>query len=237
MSNVQELIKWLLECDDIEGDGATGFTLCIPRREIMPKEFLQFAFLDLQDKSKKGKIGALANLKRAIDCQLDIFYEILKLEKIFCAKNLSFAHKTSLLSDIGMIQNKSINELNKIRNRMEHDYILPTEEDLEIYYDLTWNIIEIISLNMQIMSMNEVMMKVYNAGKEFCFSAMYDLDKSAIVFERFECGTQDRDVIEVVLKKKEDYQEFVRAFRVYRGILYFQSSLDCEHFMRTLETI
>ena len=113
MSNVDELIAWLLKCEYIQADGGMGTCLDIPKYEVMPKEFLRFAESDLLDKTKKGKVGVLANLKRAIDCQLDIFFEILNLQNIFCGKNLKFEQKTNFIADIG-IENGKIKSIEKV---------------------------------------------------------------------------------------------------------------------------
>ena len=237
MSNVDELIAWLLKCEYIQADGGMGTCLDIPKYEVMPKEFLRFAESDLLDKTKKGKVGVLANLKRAIDCQLDIFFEILNLQNIFCGKNLKFEQKTNFIADIGMVQNKSINKLNTMRNKMEHKYVLPEGADLEIYFDLVWNVIEILSLNIQILSMNEVTMSLYTEEQEFCFSAKYDFEKRAVIFEKDSKDKQKIEFLEVHLRRKEDYDEFVRAFRVYRCLLSTQSCLGVGYWGSALEEL
>ena len=176
-------------------------------------------------------------MKRALDCQLDIFYGALNLNKIFRDNNLKFEQKTKFLADVGMVQNKSIDKLNSMRNKMEHKYILPLEEDLEIYYDLAWNVIEIISLNLQIMSMNEIEMTACMEGKKFYLSFRYDFEKRAVVFEKSIAEMRENDVLEVFLKSKEDYEEFVRAFKVYRSVWGFLSTVDYDHFVGSLKEV
>ena len=51
-------------------------------------------------------------------------------------RNLKFEKKIGFISDIGVFEQRTLNKLNTIRNRIEHDYSVPDIEDLDIYYDL-----------------------------------------------------------------------------------------------------
>ncbi|MBQ8326999.1 MAG: hypothetical protein IJX86_07980 [Lachnospiraceae bacterium] len=236
MTRVEELIDWLLKCDYVQVEGGSGTNFEIPQYEIMPKDFLKYAEQDLCEESAKGKIGVVANLKRAVDSQLDLFYETLNLKSIFSKNNLKFEKKTGFLADVGMFQSKSINKLNTMRNKLEHEYTLPTEADLDIYYEMVWNVIEIISLNMQLLSMSEVYFVVLTSSGEAELTSKYDIGKGAVVFEVCDENKQEY-IIEVSLKEKNDYDIFVKAFKLFRYMMEYNYLMNYEHLRLKLEEI
>ena len=66
-------------------------------------------------KQKEGIVNAVSNLKRALDCQMDMFFESINLKSIFDKKNLKFEKKTQFPADIGLMQNRTINKLNSMK--------------------------------------------------------------------------------------------------------------------------
>ena len=110
--------------------------MVIPVYDISPDEFLEFADNALALETKEGIVNAVSNLKRALDCQMDMFFESINLKSIFDKKNLKFEKKTQFLADIGLMQNRTINKLNSMRNKMEHEYKIPDISDPVSYTHL-----------------------------------------------------------------------------------------------------
>jgi len=237
MENIKDLISWLLTSEDIDPADSGSIHFELPKYEISPNRFLEFAEIDLKDDSVKGKVNTVSNLKRALDCQLDMFFETLNLKKIFDKYNLKFEKKTIFLADVGMFPNQSINKLNKIRNKMEHHYETPAMEDLNVYYELVQNMLEIVDLNLQLMSMGEIGVVVKKQGKEFYFSSNYNLERSEIVFEVEVYASGDKKSIKVALEKIEDYNDYIKAFCLFRYMIRFSNVFDVEYFIQQLQTL
>lgn len=236
MENIKGLINWILQCDEFVVDGATNIIFDIPSYEITPKDFLKYAQIDLYENNIKGKVGVISNLKRALDCELDMFFEAINLKDIFNKYNLKFERKTQFLSDIGMFPNKSVNKLNQIRNRMEHQFTIPSVGDLEVYYELVWNIIEIVNLNLQLMTMGEIEAIVKKNEEEFYFSDSYDVENRSFKFLIHNNNNKEYQLT-ISLKRQEDYEEFTKAFLVFRAIIEIQNLMDINHFMQILGEI
>lgn len=235
MENIKDLVNWILQCDEFVVEGATGMTFDIPSYEITPKDFLRYAQIDLHENNTKGKVGVISNLKRALDCELDMFFEAINLKGIFNKYNLKFERKTQFLSDIGMFPNKSVNKLNQIRNRMEHQFTIPSVDDLEVYYELIWNIIEIVNLNLQLMTMGEVEATIKKNEEEFYFSDSYDVENRSF---RFRIHNDNKEYqLTISLNRQDDYEEFTKAFLVFRAIIEIQNLMDITHFMQLLREI
>lgn len=117
------------------------------RFEVTPDEFLEFAKQDYINKDKKGLVGAVTNSKRAIDCQIDwimsyLGYDYLnfnekKYPSIIKAitdleKNEKLSGKFSLklrfIQVLEIAPTFLISQIREIRNKLEHEYILPSEK-------------------------------------------------------------------------------------------------------------
>lgn len=134
MDKIQKVISFLIEnigkvlpIGELE---VSNFTK--PDYEITPKEYLHFAKEEINKETLNGNINALGHLKRAVDGQMDCFFEVINLKRIVKNKNLKFDVKISFLQKAGVITANSMKKLNKIRNEMEHEYKQPTEIELII---------------------------------------------------------------------------------------------------------
>lgn len=133
--------------------------------DVTPEEFLKFAKTDYKDNSKKGLVGAVTNAKRAIDCQIDwiinyLGYEYLEfkeekypyllntineLEKEEYL-NKDYPLKLRFIQALEIAPTFLISEIRTVRNKLEHEYILPSKEKArecielaELFIDATQN--------------------------------------------------------------------------------------------------
>lgn len=135
--------------------------------DIEPCDFLSFSKDDYKIKDKKGLVGALSNAKRAIDCQVDWIISYLGYDYLnFDAKKYpqikvlidEFETGVSLHTDssikLRFIQSLElapiflISKIRTIRNKLEHEYILPNEGEVreaidvaELFINATQNVI------------------------------------------------------------------------------------------------
>jgi len=119
--------------------------------QISPREFLNFAKTDIGENNRKGKINALTNAKRAIDCQIDKVLFALSLDP----KNLPSSF-TDFLADFDQqllpkdltIKLKFIHVMNfaptgivsrtrTLRNKLEHNYEEPQLNEVEDAIELS----------------------------------------------------------------------------------------------------
>jgi len=87
---------------------------------IDPFEYLDFAKSDISTKNTKGAINGLGNAKKAIHLTIDCFFEVLGLAKAFRKSN--FPTKLDIIRQLEAFPTNVVNNLNKKRNYVEHDY-------------------------------------------------------------------------------------------------------------------
>lgn len=115
------------------GGGIVG----LPDYEIHPREFLEYAEAELSDlKSDRSVINCISNLKRAIDCQIDVFLFSLNLFEYYKKKRLGIDRKLGFIEKCGMFSKYSLSRINAIRNKLEHEYKIPKSDDIYVYFDI-----------------------------------------------------------------------------------------------------
>lgn len=139
---IESLKNFIIQNIDImEPSGGFGAHLSYPEFDLTPRDFLEYAKIELQHSvSNPGSpihiINCVSHLKRAIDCQLDVFLSQVSLYNLIKEQNLKFEKKLNFLKDAGIIEANSIARLNQIRNKLEHEYKIPDIVEIEVYYDL-----------------------------------------------------------------------------------------------------
>ena len=166
--SLEDVLDFILLADDIELDLSSGSDINIPIYDITAEEFLEFAENAIAEETKEGLINAISNLKRALDCEIDLFFESINIKHVFSKNNLKFEKKTQLLSDIGLLPVHTINKLNTMRNKMEHDYEVPVIDDLRTYYELVWNVVKILDLYLELIYIKgEISMSLIKGDNEY----------------------------------------------------------------------
>lgn len=216
---VEDLIQFILQADEIERDGGGGSDIVIPIHDISPEEFLDFAENAIASESKEGMINAISNLKRALDCEMDMFFESINLKSIFDKKNLKFEKKTQFLAEIGLFPIRTINKLNSMRNKMEHEYKTPEISDLHAYYELVWSVVKIINLYLELLYVNsEIYLILYRGDDRYYFTLEHDKKKGIFRFDlRDWTKGHEREEVQLVvgLKNQNDVHDFIKVFSLY----------------------
>jgi hypothetical protein len=106
--------------------------------DIMPHDFLNYAESDLslKDNSKGSLVNALSNIKRAMDCQIELIisdYGILKKSK---KGRWNFPQKIKFLKERNVIAPRILEKINKTRNMLEHEFKKPNVENVEDALDI-----------------------------------------------------------------------------------------------------
>jgi hypothetical protein len=85
-----------------------------------PEAYLQFAKNDILEKGDRSAINAIGNAKRSVHLLIDSFFELLGLKEIY--KRARFPEKIDVIQQLEAFPTRLINNLNKTRNEVEHDY-------------------------------------------------------------------------------------------------------------------
>ena len=67
---------------------------------------------------------------------------------------MKFEKKSQFLADIGLFPIQTINKLNFMRNKLEHEYKTPVIYDLYTYYELVWSVVKILDLYLKLLYSN-----------------------------------------------------------------------------------
>lgn len=135
----------------LEVDSGGGSIVDLPEYEIHPREFLEYAEFELTDlKSNQSVVNCVANLKRAVDCQIDIFLYALNLSKIYKKRNLGIDRKLGFIEKCGIFSKRSLCRINTIRNKLEHHYQVPKIDDIEVYFDLVTAFVSVLETQLLI---------------------------------------------------------------------------------------
>ncbi|MCQ3946826.1 MAG: hypothetical protein DPW21_09030 [Anaerolineae bacterium] len=101
--------------------------------ERTPFDYLEFARKDLEGEGEtRNIINAVGNAKRALHLQVDTICTAYGYK----SKSRDFPPKLIFLRDLGIVAPKVIEKINKTRNRIEHDYYVPTIEEAYDFIDI-----------------------------------------------------------------------------------------------------
>ncbi len=107
--------------------------------ELTPWEFLSFARQDLEESSERGRINALSNAKRAIECRVDEVITLSHLKGIASRLKWGLPYKLLVLKSLGMPAPEVLKGyISSKRNLLEHEYLrLNNPEETKYLADIT----------------------------------------------------------------------------------------------------
>lgn len=107
------------------------------KKNSSPKEFLKFASEDIKEPTtERGKANSLSNCKRAIDCQFDSLIKQLGYFPLCRRKKWHFPKKIDFIRKSGIIAPRILEKINKLRNKLEHEFKVPSKADVEDALDV-----------------------------------------------------------------------------------------------------
>ena len=84
--------------------------------------------------------------------------------------------------------------------------------------------------------MGEIESTVFTSSGEGYFSSRYNIEESAFEF-RFGIDDEWDELLKVSFKRKEEYEDFLKAFKIFRYMIEFDNIIDYEHFIQKIGTI
>jgi hypothetical protein len=102
----------------------------LKRPDISPWEFLSFARQDLEEDSERGRINALTNAKRAIECRADELLALLNFRYFSAKYRWGLPYKMQVLKTFGISAPDVLTKyIGSKRNLLEHQYVRPKETE------------------------------------------------------------------------------------------------------------
>ena len=107
------------------------------RRGIVPSTYLGYARDDAaESKTPRSRINAVGNAKRAFHLQVEMICDAFGWKAQGGRKGANFGTLLDYLGKCGVLSPNILRKLNATRNRVEHDYLAPTEDQVEDYVDI-----------------------------------------------------------------------------------------------------
>lgn len=117
-------------------DGGT-YSWVNHQAKILPSTYLEYARQDFDEQDGgRALINAVGNAKRAFHLQTETLCDALGWKVAYKNRQLGFDKRLEYLSKCGVLSPRILFRLNKTRNRVEHEYIVPTTEQVEDYLDI-----------------------------------------------------------------------------------------------------
>lgn len=203
----QKVVDFLLRnLADLSESEGIGIPLDFPDFELMPFDYLEFAEKELEQNTPAARINCVAHLKRAVECELDTLLSVLNLSKSV----KSFPKKLEFAGAVGIFSPRSLAKLNKLRNRMEHEYTNPEFQELEIYFDLASSFVH--SLEGYIFMLNGYTKLSWHphSRNSLIFGVTRDENSPRLVFELIENGVTTNVTFET-----NPLSEYYEGLKIY----------------------
>lgn len=213
MNKKEELKQFLVKnFEELEGDAFSGANINHPPFELSPRDYLQFAESDLKGTNDLSLINCVSNIKRAMDCQIDTFFYSYNLFEFFKSKRLGIDKKLEFFKKASVFNSGSLSRLNAIRNKMEHEFVVPKVQDIELYFDL-------VSAFVSVLENHILMLEIYaestwymeENGDFLGFKIQYSIDEPKIIVSWGKRG-EDRKILESSLDNVEEFSFFLKVF-------------------------
>lgn len=121
---------------------------------LVPRDFLNFAIEDSRTlEDERNRVNCLTNCKRAIDAQVERLIGSLGFFPLAKKQGWNIPKKLDFISNSGVVAPRILRNVNALRNRLEHDYAVPSKQEVEDAFDIATlfvsyaELVEIPSLN------------------------------------------------------------------------------------------
>lgn len=211
-------------------DSCEGLALNFPEWELTPYDYLDYAETSLNDKSENARINCVAHLKRAAECEMDTFLCVLGLYNPIKKSGIGFDRKLEFFGSIEVYNSRSLNKLNLLRNKIEHEYAIPDVNSLEHYLELVHGFVYALEGALFMLQMSRRMTwNIESDSDNVVFIVEYDPTETSVKFEigkeifKYPFGTENSSL-----------NSFKEALRVYFWIMRLTSLISDELASRKL---
>lgn len=104
---------------------------------LEPRDFLNFALEDsLTLDQERSRVNCLTNCKRAIDAQIDRLIGRLGFLSLARKQQWRIPKKLDFISQSGLLAPRIVRNINRLRNRLEHEFAPPRRREVEDALDV-----------------------------------------------------------------------------------------------------
>jgi len=104
---------------------------------LEPRDFLNFALEDsLTLDKERSRVNCLGNCKRAIDAQIDRLIGRLGFLPLARKQRCNIPTKLDFISQSGLLAPRILRNMNRLRNRLEHEFAPPSKRQVEDALDV-----------------------------------------------------------------------------------------------------
>lgn len=106
-------------------------------RNVYPYTYLQYARADQVDgDNPRNLVNAVGNAKRAFHYQVEMLCDAFGWKALHGSKHANFAKRLDYLGECGVLSPNILRKLNTTRNKVEHDYHIPSSDEISDYLDI-----------------------------------------------------------------------------------------------------
>lgn len=107
-----------------------------PPFQIGPKDFFKMANEDLRTRGRHALVNAIGNIKRCIECQIDLLLYVYGFGDVSTKQNWNFIRRLDTLKGLKIVAPRILERINRRRNMLEHQYRLPNRAEVEDSLDV-----------------------------------------------------------------------------------------------------
>ncbi len=136
MPSAKEFVQVLSKGEGLKSARVSMSSNTVKPFELSARAFLDFAFEESKTDSVRGKVCALSNVKRAIDCRIEELLYCYCLQRKSKHDNWNFPKKLEILAEIGILAPRILRKISTLRNRLEHYFEKPGFDRVEDACDI-----------------------------------------------------------------------------------------------------
>lgn len=214
--------------EELEEDASSGHGFDVPMYDLYARDYLEFAENQLKMGTIEALINCISNLKRAVDCQTDTFLYTLSLQEIFKKRNLKFEKKLELISSLGIFNSSSLAKLNRIRNKMEHEYKIPEIDEIDLYFDLVSAFVSNLESVITVLQWDEI--NLYSRDNEGRFEIYFTLrldrttEPKMLAEWSSSNNIENKDIVEINFNEYKAFAFYLRSLYMFNIMKAFASS-------------
>lgn len=165
-----------------------------------PRDFLKFAMEDsLAPDRERSRVNCLSNCKRAIDAQIDRLIRRLGFLPLARKQRWNIPKKLDFISQSGLLAPRILRNINRLRNRLEHEFAPPSRRQVEDALDVAMLFVSYADL-VRVPSMNWTL-----SSK---LTVRYDYDRMIFRFYATDPSDADEEASPPLLSVAHGDQEF-----------------------------
>lgn len=174
---------------------------------LTPSDYLAFAENDLEEGATQRRlINAISNAKRALHLEVETMCKAFGLEALK-KKARNFPQKLDFIGKCGIVKRRLLVKMNNLRNLVEHEYYVPSINEVEDFIDVVTLFVDAMKLNrMRYPSDVDLYNATDDSGKFHATSLTSSLEKGVLTLKIFPDETyRGQPIYKEITVNDDDY--------------------------------